>query len=108
MNGHVACVAHVVHVVSPDAFQSAPQAIASRGWRLEGEHALVHSTGWSIARYSISGGRVYILWSPKGTSGGSPGEDKHGPFTSTEAAKCKHAELTGWTPEAGSSSPAAT
>ena len=64
--------------------------VSSRGWRLEGEHALVHPTGWTIARYAVRNACVYILWQH---------DEKQGQFASTQAAKQKHAELTGWTPE---------
>ena len=64
--------------------------VSSRGWRLEGEHALVHPTGWTIARYALKDTWIYILWR---------GDEKQGQFASTQAAKQKHATLTDWTPE---------
>lgn len=66
------------------------RGVSSPGWRLEGEHALVHPTGWTIARYALKDTWTYILWH---------GDEKQGQFASTQAAKQKHAELTGWTPE---------
>jgi hypothetical protein len=58
------------------------------GWRRDGDHALVHSSGWSIARYRIDGVWTYMLWH---------GSETQGRFTTADAAKCRHAELTGAT-----------
>jgi hypothetical protein len=72
---------------------------SSRCWRLEGEHALVHPTGWTTARYALKDTWIYFLWH---------GDEKQGQFASTQAAKQKHATLTGWTSEPSLITSAAT
>lgn len=58
------------------------------GWRRDGDHALVHPSGWSIARYRIDGVWTYMLWH---------GDETQGRFPTVDAAKRRHAELTGAT-----------
>jgi hypothetical protein len=67
--------------------QCASSRNASDGWERDGDHALQHSTGWTIARYKVDEVRVYLLWSPVGSVA------KYGPFDSADVAKRQHAEL---------------
>ncbi|AFT90434.1 hypothetical protein [Paraburkholderia phenoliruptrix] len=58
------------------------------GWQRDGDHALVHPGGWSIARYRIDDVWTYMLWH---------GNETQGRFATADAAKSRHAELTGAT-----------
>lgn len=72
-------------------------SITSAGWERDGDHALRHPTGWTIARYKTGDVRVYVLWSPANTTGAARttgGMEKYGPFVTADAAKERHAELT--------------
>ncbi|ACC76461.1 hypothetical protein VOI32_41025 [Paraburkholderia caribensis] len=69
--------------VSPSS-PSAPHG----GWQRDGDHALVHPGGWSIARYRIDGVWTHMLWH---------GNETQGRFATPDAAKSRHAELTGAT-----------
>jgi hypothetical protein len=77
------------------ADQCSSPSIAAGGWEPDGDHALRHPTGWTIARYKTGQLRVYLLWSPANTAMAPVGMEKHGPFESADAAKQRHAELTG-------------
>ncbi len=80
------------HPALSSAMSRAPSPATSTGsgasWRQDGDYALVHPDGWSIARYRIDGVWTYMLWH---------GNETQGRFATADAAKRRHAELTGAT-----------
>lgn len=66
-------------------------------WRPSGDYALVHPSGWTIARYSVYGEWRYLLWEPidrcSSRSAAATGNQSHGPFNDVRDAMRLHRDL---------------
>ncbi|MET3233778.1 UNVERIFIED_ORG: hypothetical protein ABIC54_005993 [Burkholderia sp. 1263] len=63
-------------------------------WRASGDFALVHPSGWSIARYSIYGEWRYLLWEPVDRCTATRSNQFQGPFDNVRDAMRLQRELT--------------
>ena len=63
-------------------------------WRPSGEFAMVHPSGWSIARYSVYGQWRYLLWEPINRCTAAHANQFHGPFDNVRDAMRLHRDLT--------------
>lgn len=70
-------------------------------WRPSGDFALVHPSGWSIARYSVYGNWRYLLWEPIHRCTAANGNQSHGPFNDVRDAMRLHRDLTARHPQQG-------
>lgn len=74
-------------------------------WRPSGDFALVHPSGWSIARYSVYGEWRYLLWEPIdrciSRSAVANSNPLHGPFNDVRDAMRLHRDLTARHPRQG-------
>jgi len=73
--------------------QAAAEDSAACKWRPQGEFALVHPTGWSIARYAVHDEWRYLLWQPVDLCAGANSSMFHGPFTDVREAMRLHRRL---------------
>ena len=62
-------------------------------WRPDGDFALVHPTGWSIARYAVYDEWRYLLWEPVDRCTCANSTPFHGPFTDPREAMRLHRQL---------------
>lgn len=62
-------------------------------WRPDGAFALVHPTGWSIARYAVYDEWRYLLWEPVDWCTGANSTTFHGPFNDVREAMRLHRRL---------------
>jgi citrate lyase beta subunit len=62
-------------------------------WRTDGEFALVHPTGWTIARYTVYDEWRYLLWEPVDRCTGANSTAAHGPFNDVRDAMRLHRQL---------------
>ncbi|RKE23910.1 hypothetical protein B0G76_8610 [Paraburkholderia sp. BL23I1N1] len=62
-------------------------------WRPSGEFALVHPSGWTIARYSVCDEWRYLLWEPVDLCRHTRGNASHGPFNNVRDAMRLHRQL---------------
>jgi len=80
-----------------DDVHEAASAIANEAackWRPSGEFAMVHPSGWSIARYSVYGQWRYLLWEPINRCTAANANQFHGPFDNVRDAMRLHRDLT--------------
>jgi hypothetical protein len=62
-------------------------------WRPSGEFALVHPSGWSIARYCVYDQWRYLLWEPVDRCTGANSNQFHGLFDNVRDAMRLHMRL---------------
>ncbi|REE06524.1 hypothetical protein B0G71_8202 [Paraburkholderia sp. BL27I4N3] len=62
-------------------------------WRPSGEFAMVHPSGWSIARYLVYDEWRYLLWEPVDLCRHARGNASHGPFRNVRDAMRLHRQL---------------
>ncbi|MEW6347313.1 MAG: hypothetical protein AB1704_42350 [Pseudomonadota bacterium] len=67
-------------------------------WRPSGEFAMVHPSGWSIARYSVYGDWRYLLWEPIDRCTAASNNAFHGPFENVRGAMRLHRDLSAHLP----------
>ncbi|WP_421380705.1 hypothetical protein ACOCG7_34370 (plasmid) [Paraburkholderia sp. DD10] len=63
-------------------------------WRASGDFALVHPSGWTIARYSVHDEWHYLLWEPVDRCTATRSNQFHGPFDNVRDAMRLQRELT--------------
>ncbi|MDR6496269.1 hypothetical protein J2797_006196 [Paraburkholderia terricola] len=63
-------------------------------WRASGDFALVHPSGWTIARYSVHDQWHYLLWEPIDRCTTTRGNQFYGPFDNVRDAMRLQRELT--------------
>lgn len=59
-------------------------------WRPQGDYALVHPTGWTIAKYVVLSRWCYLLWEPVDRCGVTKANALHGPFSDVRDAMKMH------------------
>ena len=62
-------------------------------WRSAGEFAMVHPSGWSIARYSVYDEWRYLLWELINRCTAGNANQFHGPFDNVRDAMRLHRDL---------------
>ena len=75
-----------------DAATAAADAAVCK-WRPAGEFAMVHPSGWSIARYSVYDEWRYRLWEPIDRCTAATDNRFHGPFDNVRDAMRLHRDL---------------
>lgn len=68
-------------------------------WRPSGDYALVHPSGWTIARYSVYGEWRYLLWEPIDRCTAETTNQSHGPFNDVRDAMRLHRDMTAHHPQ---------
>lgn len=63
-------------------------------WRSSGEFAMVHPSGWSIARYSVYDQWHHLLWEPINRCTAANANQFHGSNDHVRDAMCLHRDLT--------------
>jgi hypothetical protein len=68
-------------------------------WRPSGDFALVHPSGWTIARYSVYDEWHYLLWEPINRCTADNSKQFHGPIGNVRHAMRLHRDLSAHLPQ---------